>query len=83
MARHGHICACVAMLQELEADPETKGSDVLPVGWKLGPVDADNTAESAGALRPLPFDDRQHALLRDELRQLYVAITRAKVGRHA
>lgn len=35
-------------------------------------------AEQGGVLRALPFDESQHALLSEELKHLYTAVTRAK-----
>lgn len=48
----------------------------LPNGRKLVDVTLERSEE--GALRPLPFDERQHVVLCEELKHLYTAITRAK-----
>ena len=48
----------------------------LPSGRHLLTVPVEKSEE--GALRPLPFAERQHSLLCEELKHLYTAITRAK-----
>ena len=48
----------------------------MPSGRRLLDVPLERGEE--GALRPLPFDERQHVVLCEELKHLYTAITRAK-----
>lgn len=41
-------------------------------------VEVGEVVREGGILRALPFDESQHALLCEELKHLYTAITRAK-----
>lgn len=56
--------------------PQEASGVALPNGRKLVDVAVEKSEE--GALRPLPFDERQHVVLCEELKHLYTAITRAK-----
>ena len=56
-------------MQEAQGQPLPSGRHLLTVPVEKG---------EEGALRPLPFDERQHSLLCEELKHLYTAITRAK-----
>jgi hypothetical protein len=51
--------------------------EVLPGGRQLVDLKAGST-DLGGILRALPFDESQHALLSEELKHLYTAVTRAK-----
>ena len=56
--------------------PQAAAGETLPGGQPL--VDLGEVLDGGGALRALPFDESQHALLSEELKHLYTAITRAK-----
>lgn len=64
-----HLLCGINCVQEAEGK-------MLPGGRKLVEVAIEKGEE--GALRMLPFDERQHVLLCEELKHLYTAITRAK-----
>jgi hypothetical protein len=62
----------------VDAYNKTSMLHFLPTSARLTPVAAAEADVAAGWLRPLAFDQQQHSLLCEELKHLYVGLTRAK-----